>query len=149
MADAYMISAAAKGVGLESRITPRIAVPANEDLLEVVLENLIENALSVSGRGGQISVALERRLAVAGDAGSGLAVLRVMDRGPGVPEQFLDRIFERYVSLRDGGESVEGDHAGIGLWIVRRNLAAIGGKISAQNRPGGGLQVTVEIPLES
>ncbi|MEX2408991.1 MAG: ATP-binding protein, partial [Rhodovibrionaceae bacterium] len=75
------------------------------------------------------------------------------DRGPGVPAQHLERIFERYVSLRAEAEAEyqgrdeDGQHRGIGLWIVRRNLEAVGGGVRAENAPGGGLRVIVRLPL--
>ena len=84
--------------------------------------------------------------------------LAVRDRGSGVAEADLNRIFERYVSLRQGsgtgrpagdfedGEAV-GPHQGIGLWIVRRNLQAIGGQTWAENRKGGGLAVIMGLPV--
>ena len=45
------------------------------------------------------------------------------------------------------GSAEVGPHLGIGLWIVRRNLQAIGGEVRAENRPGGGLAVIMRLPL--
>src|SRR3546814_4091175 len=75
-----------------------------------------------------------------------------LDRGPGVPHGELTRIFERYVSLRSKPKASESDgegspHMGIGLWIVRRNLQAIGGSVRAENRPDGGLAMVLRFPL--
>ena len=120
---------------------------AGEDLLETVLENIIDNAIEISPKGSKIIVELR--------AVQGRAELSVLDRGPGVPPGELSRIFERYVSLRsvpvpaETGEngSESSPHMGIGLWIVRRNLQAIGGSVSAENRSDGGLAVVMRFPL--
>ena len=78
-------------------------------------------------------------------------MITVEDQGPGVPEDKLEQIFERYYSERgvtgdesalDPGEA----HFGIGLWIVRRNVEAIGGSVAAENGPGGGLRVRLRLP---
>jgi two-component system sensor histidine kinase ChvG len=151
MLDAYASSLVSHGVHLQADIDPNIIIRAGEDLIETVIENVVDNAIEVAPRGSALTVALKRV--------SGVAVLAVCDRGPGVAPEDLDRIFERYISLRGSrnGEAAErededtgtepGPHLGIGLWIVRRNLQAIGGNIKAENRPGGGLAVVMGLPL--
>jgi two-component system sensor histidine kinase ChvG len=119
--------------------------------METVIENVIDNAIEASPEGGEIEVELLRE--------GGWACLVVRDRGPGVPEADLERIFERYVSLHRSGlggtEDSAADaeakdaHLGIGLWIVRRNLQAVGGEVRAENRDGGGLTVVMRLPLAS
>jgi two-component system sensor histidine kinase ChvG len=78
-----------------------------------------------------------------------MAEFLIGDAGPGVPEQDLERIFERYFSHRprDGGADGQTPHFGIGLWIARRNLEALGGTIRAENRHPHGLLVRVTLPL--
>ena len=83
----------------------------------------------------------------------GGAVLIVRDRGPGIAPENLERIFDRYVSLRDRQKDDPGAaparHFGIGLWIVRRNLQSIGGQVWAENRPAGGLAIVMGLPIAS
>ena len=57
-------------------------------------------------------------------------------------------MFERYFSSRpdDADQSAPSEHAGLGLWIVRRNVEALGGRVSAVNRIGGGLSVSIVLP---
>ena len=60
-------------------------------------------------------------------------------------------LFEREFSSRPQGDPdrpVAG-HAGLGLWIVRRNVEALGGRVEATNRPEGGLSVTIRLPRNS
>ncbi|MEE8123950.1 MAG: ATP-binding protein, partial [Alphaproteobacteria bacterium] len=120
------------------------------DLIETVIENVIDNAIEMAPHGSELEVELKRDADWAG--------LAVRDRGPGVAEGDQERIFERYVSLRQaaaaerpagaaGDGQAVGPHLGIGLWIVRRNLQALGGEIWAENRKGGGLAVNMGLPL--
>lgn len=132
-------------VTARTEVEKGVVVRAGEDLLETVIENLVENALTFSSPGGAISVVLEAR--------DGNAVLKVEDEGPGVPDEDLERIFERYYSRRPAdqspAESEGGDrhHFGIGLWIVRRNIEAVSGEVHAENKPDGGLRVTATLGL--
>ena len=154
MLDAYADSFAGRQVRLDARLQTNVVVSADEELLEVVLENVIDNALSVSPPYAAVTVELT--------TGHEHALLAVRDQGPGVPAHHLNRIFERYVSLRGvsdtplvvGGrqEVVErtgeaGEHLGIGLWIVRRNLEAVGGSVWAENRQQGGFSLIMDLPL--
>lgn len=117
------------------------------DLLETVVENLVDNALSFSPPHGIVQVRLRRQ--------GRRAELSVDDDGPGIEAQLADRIFDRYFSLRpeasaDGGNGAVIDrpsHFGIGLWLVRRNVEAIGGTVVAENRKQGGLRMLVSLPL--
>jgi two-component system sensor histidine kinase ChvG len=160
MLAAYGDSFAGRRLSFKQTIAPEVVVRAGDDLMETVIENVIDNAIQASSEGGEIEVELLHE--------SGWAGLVVRDRGTGVPEADLERIFERYVSLgrrgNDGSattstanaettdaEAADAEakdvHFGIGLWIVRRNLQAIGGEVHAENRDAGGLTVVMRIPL--
>ncbi len=124
---------------------PKATVLGSEDLLETVIENLLDNAVSFSPRGGRIRVGLT--------ADRSFATVSVEDDGPGVDPGHLERIFDRYFSYRQNGENkANGDangsaHFGIGLWVVRRNVEALGGTVTAKNREPHGLTVHVRLPL--
>jgi signal transduction histidine kinase len=72
------------------------------------------------------------------------ALVSVGDRGPGVPADELERIFEPFYQSRAAAGSTG---FGLGLAIARRAIAALGGTIRARNREGGGLRVDIELPL--
>ena len=132
------------GLRMEARITPGIHVMGGIDLIETAIENIVDNALSFSPPQGVVTVTLT--------PDNHEAVLEVADSGPGVDSRHIDKIFERYFShrpLRRGhDEAIEGDtHFGIGLWVVRRNIEALDGTVTAVNRPQGGLAVTLRLPL--
>ncbi|MFN8722930.1 MAG: sensor histidine kinase [Rhodospirillales bacterium] len=133
--DGYASVLAGRGLRLDLDIAPVAAAMATEELVETVLENLLENAAGFSPPGAPLSV----RVKAAADG----VDLVVADRGPGVEPGNIHRIFDRYVSLRPPEHQSHAAHFGIGLWIVRRNVAAVGGWVTATNRPGGGLAVAV------
>lgn len=130
--------AAARAVALKPAINDNLRVQASDELIETVLENLLENALSFSPAGGAIQITARA------DADS--IIVSIADDGPGVPEAELERIFERYYSARVVGQDRDGLHFGLGLWIVKRNLEAVGGTVAARNRAIGGLEVAIRLP---
>lgn len=142
MLDAYAESFEAKNLRVVRLIEPEIFVLVGSDLLETVMENLLDNAIDFSPSSGELTVGLARQRR--------MVTLIVADRGPGVDPNDLDRIFERYFSFRtakDTGEHIgEGENFGIGLWLVRRNIEAVGGTVRAENRPEGGLAISIALP---
>lgn len=146
MVVAYGTVVESRGLKLGSNLEENVIVRASEDLLETVVENIVDNSISVSPRGGRINVTLKRN--------SRWADMTIADEGPGVPPEDLERIFERRFSHRpptgtdaSAQNDAGGVHAGIGLWIVRRNIEAIGGRVAAKNGPAGGLVMTIQVPL--
>ncbi|WP_343562184.1 sensor histidine kinase [Kiloniella sp. b19] len=143
MAEAYAPRFSAQQVSLVAEIEEGQSVLASDDLIETVVENLLDNALEVSPPSTTVSLSLAKR-------GSSALELSVRDRGPGVPDSELERIFERYVSYRSqtpGSGATGSPHMGIGLWIVRRNIEAIGGEVHAENRKDGGLALVISLPV--
>jgi two-component system sensor histidine kinase ChvG len=135
-----------RGLKLGTELEDNVIVRASEDLLETVVENIVDNSISVSPQGGRISVSLHRNRR--------WADMTIADEGPGVPSEDLKRIFERRFSNRPqepDATATESEanavHAGIGLWIVRRNIEAIGGQVEAQNGSSGGLIMRIQVPL--
>jgi two-component system sensor histidine kinase ChvG len=132
-------------VRTESRLGSNLFVRASKGMLEIIVENIVDNAISFSPLDGIIGVSLER---------CGTTVeLQVDDRGPGVDPAMIERIFERYFSIRVHEPREENadtalSHSGVGLWMVRRNVEALGGSVFAVNRDGGGLSLRVILPLE-
>jgi two-component system sensor histidine kinase ChvG len=120
-------------------LDPNVAVFADEDVMEPVVENLLENAASFTPAGGLVEVFLGHE--------DGKAILRVLDQGPGVRPRQLPHIFERNVSFRDGTDAgFAGGHQGLGLWIVKRNVEGLGGSVAARNLTRGGFEVIVTLP---
>jgi len=104
--------------------------------IEQILMNLISNSIKyAAGTPIQVSVCREKDL----------AILKVQDKGPGIPEADLSRIFERFErasSARHYGG------LGLGLYVADQIARAHGGMIVASNLPGGGACFTVRLPLD-
>ncbi|HUL75249.1 MAG TPA: ATP-binding protein [Vicinamibacterales bacterium] len=112
-----------------------VADPAK---LHDVLRNLIENASNYSPEGGTIEISTGRH--------DGHLELIVADRGPGIPEADLPRIFERFYRV-DRSRTRDPGGTGLGLSIVRHLVELHGGRVRAANRPGGGAMITIVLPM--
>ncbi len=122
------------GVSVEFEAeTPEVVARFDSKLLQRAVRNLIENALrATTTHGGKVTVRMDQH--------DGFARIAVLDSGPGVPPDQLPRIFDPYFSTHDTG-------TGLGLPIARRVAEEHGGGITARNRPEGGLEVVVTLPV--
>ncbi|MFJ5309394.1 ATP-binding protein [Streptomyces sp. NPDC088350] len=110
--------------------------------LDVVVANLVGNAL----RHGARPVRL--RLSEGGRTGAGrVAVIEVLDSGPGIPAGALPHVFERF--YKSDAARVRTEGSGLGLAITTENVRVHGGTVRAANRPEGGAVFTVELPLRT
>lgn len=116
-------------------------VSGNSELLYRALENIVRNAISYTGEGTVVEIAL--LCEPKGSASE--AVVRVMDRGAGVSDDQLKAIFQPFYRLDQARERATGGF-GVGLAIADRAIRLHAGQLSAANRPGGGLMVEVRIP---
>ncbi|MFJ9737787.1 sensor histidine kinase [Streptomyces sp. NPDC101166] len=123
---------------LRGRVDPR--------RLDVVVANLVGNALRHGARPVRLCLR-ERHDASERGAGAGgrIAVIEVLDSGPGIPETVLPHVFERFYKSDAARTRTEG--SGLGLAITAENVRVHGGAVRAANRPEGGAVFTVEIPL--
>ncbi len=111
---------------------PMVAVDAG--LLERAMANLVENAVKYSPAG--------RTVLVAGSALADRVEVRVVDRGPGVPDDAKDRIFEPFQRY---GDAPRGAGVGLGLAVARGFAEAMGGTLNAEDTPGGGLTMVLTL----
>lgn len=119
-------------LGVDPEVRALVADPAQ---LERAFANLIENAIKHSGG---------RRVLVRSRETGGRLVVRVVDRGPGVPEHERDQIFEPFYRRR----GAKGQGFGLGLAIAKGFVEANGGEIEAESVPGQGTTFVVTFPLE-
>jgi two-component system sensor histidine kinase KdpD len=110
-------------------------VPIDDVLMEQVLINLLDNAAKHTPDGSPIEVAAR--------ADSGMVTVEVADLGPGLPAGDLERIFQKFAR----GQAATSRGAGLGLAICQGIVQAHGGRIWAENRPGGGAIFRFTIPL--
>jgi two-component system, OmpR family, sensor histidine kinase ChvG len=116
---------------------PGLTVRAARDRLAQVFENIVENASSLAPPGSSIDVT------VSVDRDS--CVVRIADRGPGIPAGHLERVFERFFSYRPSDRKSR-EHMGLGLAIAKAIVEGYAGSIAALNRAGGGTVIEIRLP---
>jgi len=121
-------------------------VEADPDLLRSAVENVVRNATRYSAEGTTVEVRLERQLGANGIEDE--IIVRVLDSGPGVPDEALQKIFKPFYRLDDARNRQTGG-AGLGLSIADRAVRLHGGHLRASNRKEGGLEVEIRIPAVS
>ncbi|HEU4685745.1 MAG TPA: ATP-binding protein, partial [Nitrospira sp.] len=131
--------AQAKRHELEALLSPiPLLVWADRDRLFQIVTNLVQNAVKFTPEQGCITVTVRQQ--------GRSATVSVSDTGPGIPEEFLDKVFDPFFKLktRTGTKGL-----GLGLSIVRTLVELHGGAIEVRNAPGGGAQFSVMLPLRS
>jgi len=110
--------------------------------LEIVLENLVSNAIKHGGGPIRVtaSLARERR----GESKEALLVITVEDHGAGIPEDKLEEVFTPFFRLESGGGKTG---LGLGLAVVKSIVTIMSGEIRLRSKPGEGTAVTVVIPV--
>jgi two-component system, OmpR family, sensor histidine kinase CreC len=106
-------------------------------LVDHAVENLFRNAIEFSPREGRISVAVSQ-------TAGGAVELTIRDQGPGIPGYALERVFDRFYSLKrpDTGKK----SSGLGLTLAKEVAVLHGGAISLENAPGGGAVAVLTLP---
>ncbi|MFF0399157.1 ATP-binding protein [Streptomyces sp. NPDC005248] len=115
---------------------PMVAV--DPGLLERAVANIVENAVKYSPDG--------KRVAVAASALGARVELRVADRGPGVPDEGKERIFEPFQRY---GDAPRGAGVGLGLAVARGFVESMGGTLDAEDTPGGGMTMVLTLKAVS
>jgi two-component system sensor histidine kinase KdpD len=110
-------------------------VVADAGLLERVIVNLVQNARRYAPAGTPVLLS--------GSAHGESVELRVIDRGPGIPEAALESVFQPFQRYADS--SAHGDGVGLGLAIARGLAEAMGGSVRAEETPGGGATLVIEL----
>jgi len=124
------------------------SVFAGRGVIDTIFENVLDNAISFAPERSTVSVYVFHQ--------NDDIHLHVDDEGPGINPDQIDQVFDRYYSSRPGALNQisrratpggsPGSHAGLGLWIVHRNVEALGGAITVQNRLSGGLSIRIALP---
>jgi two-component system phosphate regulon sensor histidine kinase PhoR len=133
----HQARAQARKQTLQAHGAPEARVIADADALGQILDNLVDNAVKYTPEGGEITVAWQ--------ADNGQVVLEVADTGIGIPQQDLQRIFERFYRV-DKARSREMGGTGLGLSIVKHLAQAMRGNVTASSELGKGTTFTVRLP---
>jgi signal transduction histidine kinase len=113
---------------------------ADPEDLEVIWVNLLENAIHYSPAGSRVIIEVDRN-------GGSMACVSVRDSGPGIPEEQLPHVFQRFYR-GDPSRSRSTGGFGLGLAICKAMVVAYGGDIQAMNRNGQGTEMRVHLPLK-
>jgi PAS domain S-box-containing protein len=125
------------GSVMEVDVEPGLPPVTGDDAsVELVLRNLISNALKYGPLGGTVTIAATRE----GDD----VVVRVTDEGAGIEIADAERLFELFYRSDDARRHAQG--AGIGLFVVRALVESVGGRVWAMNRPTGGAEFGFALP---
>lgn len=119
------------------------AVPtaADDASLREVLFNLLKNAVEAAPGGGAVEVRTRVDTAT-DDRGGECVIVEIQDDGPGLPPEVQDRLFEPFVTTKVAG-------TGLGLYLVGRQIRAVGGQIACRSSPQTGTLFTITLPVAS
>jgi len=131
-------SAAYRNVRVVLDPAPALSVRVPRSSLELLLGNLMENAIKFSPPGGRVDLSAR--------ALNGEVHLDVSDEGPGIPAEQVPKIFDRFYRV-DTSRSDEVPGFGLGLSICHAIAEAYGGGISVTSSPSGGSTFTIRLPL--
>ena len=115
-----------------------VIVAADAARMRQCLDNVFTNAINHSPKNAPVSVFISR----ASKDGQTWGVVQVVDEGPGIPEELLPHIFDRFVTGRKDNNGL-----GLGLYLAKRIAAAHNGDLEADRFPGKGARFTIRIPL--
>ena len=139
--DMFRGAAEERGISLSTNCPHGLTIPGDSNRLRQVINNLIDNGLKFTPRGGRVDVLVEQQPAVE------RVIVKVSDTGPGIPATDLPHVFERFYrgdKSRQRANETFGN--GLGLSICHSILAAHGGTIRADNNADGGAIFTVHLP---
>jgi two-component system phosphate regulon sensor histidine kinase PhoR len=126
-----------KQIMLTTELAPGLLLAAESQAVERVLVNLVDNAIKYTPSGGQVTVRAE--------PGGNQVQLSVEDTGPGIPEEHLPRLFERFYRV-DNARSRELGGTGLGLSIVKHLVLAHRGDVRVESQVGRGTRFIVRLP---
>jgi signal transduction histidine kinase len=138
----FSVQAAEHGQGItisnDIQGTTSLVINIDPIRVEQIINNLISNALRYSPENGQIQLRLSTIKAQ--------VIIDVIDQGPGIPDDALPHIFERFYRADKSRSRLEGG-TGLGLAIARQLAEAHGGSLNAVNLPAGGSKLTLSLPI--
>jgi two-component system sensor histidine kinase CpxA len=135
--DDAIIEAQAAGKQIHLQGPERCVIDLDSGLIQSAVENVIRNALRYTAQGTAADVIIAEE--------SQLVRIVVDDRGPGIPEEAIDKIFEPFYRV-EGSKSTHAGSGGIGLAIAKRSIELHGGTITARNRDERGLRIEIVLP---
>jgi heavy metal sensor kinase len=119
-------------------VADHVLVSADRLVLREAVTNVLDNALKYSPAGSSVTIRVEQT--------ADRAMVAVADQGPGIPREHRERIFDRFFRI-DEARSRDAGGAGLGLAIAKWAVDVHGGRITVDERPGGGSEFRIVLPL--
>ena len=113
------------------------AIKADEEKLSLAFQNLIENALNYTNKGGRVRISLKYDMTN--------LIVEIEDSGIGIPKKQLDMLFTKFFR-GENAIKLQTDGSGLGLFIAKNIIESHGGKIKVESEEGKGTKVTVSLP---
>lgn len=132
-----VLSREAEGAGLQVEIPGELRLHSFRAALDRALGNVVRNAVRYAGQAGPVRIEASDE--------DGRVFIRVLDQGPGVPDEALPRLFDPFFRP-EGARGRQSGGSGLGLAIARRCIEACGGTISLVRNHPAGLKVTIALP---
>lgn len=127
-----------KNVTLKTELFPGLGeIDVDTERMQLVLANLISNAIRYTPTGGSVVVRGRR-----GDSNGATIFIDVQDTGPGIPKQYQTAVFDKFFRMPGSGSG----GAGLGLYIAKEIALAHGARLTLTSEAGQGSQFTVELP---
>lgn len=136
----YGVTAKQRGISLLLDVAPGLPpVQADPERLQNVLSNLVSNALKFTGKGGTVTVGAK--------TSGGAIEISVADTGQGISKESLPRLFQRFEQAGAAAGKVGESHGtGLGLYIVKQTVEAMGGTVAIDSDLGKGTRVVLRLP---
>lgn len=125
-----------EGMSVDCDAVADCTVTADRELLGRILHNLVDNSCKYGASA----------MTFGSECRGEMAVLWVEDNGPGVPEEQIPNLFEPFYR-GDAARMKPGSGSGLGLAVVQRSMQQMGGSVRAENAPGGGLRIVMQLPV--
>ncbi|MBG9981450.1 GHKL domain-containing protein [Facklamia sp. DSM 111018] len=129
----------AKSIQVQLKSDEKVPFQGDQHRVEQILTNLLDNAINYSEHGSKITVVVKAK--------KKMVLFSIEDTGIGIPEQEIDRIFERFYRV-DKARSRNSGGTGLGLSIVRNLVKTMDGKIEVKSKLGRGTKFTVTLPYK-
>ena len=139
-ADLFTTMAKAKKIGIHVSADKELSVGANRDLLNMILGNLITNAIKYSPESSRIDMSADEE--------DGYVHIEVRDQGMGIEQSEFERVFEEFYRTRMARE-VERDGTGLGLSIVQKAINLLGGSLALHSEVGRGTTFHIRLPIKA